>query len=792
MDGIKRFKVFDREGHLQYTSEKQQGLESNLCWRPSGNLIATTQKLADKHLVSFFEKNGLKHGEFDISDKFVDIEDIEWSSDSEVLTLLCRSKRTNTQILLLYTTSNYHWYLKQAIPFDEKQKISKIMWDNDFDVANNKKLHVILHDGTYYTFNWIWNIDHSSGNCDKDDSIVAVIDGNKILLTGFRQTVVPPPMSALEIKLDMFVNSVNFAPKTSDLDPNTFFVCTSNNKLLFYKQTQKFPLQYKEYKTVDLDKYDFPFQNYNWYWVTDDTILCVTADKYNSYNLVEYTIGCSKILKKNSVPLLSTAVTRIQAHPINIRLLFLELNNGHIAQYELGGSVHLHDFTFDTPCPKFDVFIIDNILNFIGLSHKGNLFLNDRMIMNNVSSYFIHTHFLLLTTLQHVLICTELTAAGLNAIKNYQKNESEKVYKRKMERGAKLVIAVPHDTRTIFQMSRGNLETIQPRPLSLKIIGEHLNNCKYYEAFDLMRKQRINLNLLYDHDPEKFVKNIDVFLDTIDNNSWLNLFLSDLENIDVTKTMYGSCYANSTDNIKTLIDTKVQGICDIVRENLLKRSDTDNKVLPILTTFVKKNNVMDLERALLIVKELKLKECDGLKLPVTSDEALKYLLYMVDVNQLFDVALGMYDFDLVLLVANKSHKDPKEYIPMLNELNEMNENYKRFSINKHLKRFDKAVNCLVKCGPEKYNELKIFVKYHSLYREALSHFSTENKIFQEISEDYGSYLKLKKQFIEAGIIFERASNIDKAVECYKEALEWEIAISLAQTWPKESLQELCW
>ena len=42
--------------------------------------------------------------------------------------------------------------------------------------------------------------------------------------------------------------------------------------------------------------------------------------------------------------------------------------------------------------------------------------------------------------------------------------------------------------------------------------------------------------------------------------------------------------------------------------------------------------------------------------PVTSEEALKYVLFLVDVNQMYDLALGMYDFELVLMVAEKSQK----------------------------------------------------------------------------------------------------------------------------------------
>lgn len=38
------------------------------------------------------------------------------------------------------------------------------------------------------------------------------------------------------------------------------------------------------------------------------------------------------------------------------------------------------------------------------------------------------------------------------------------------------------------------------------------------------------------------------------------------------------------------------------------------------------------------------------------DDGLRHLLYIVDVNELFDVALGTYEFDIVLMVAEKSQK----------------------------------------------------------------------------------------------------------------------------------------
>ena len=79
-----------------------------------------------------------------------------------------------------------------------------------------------------------------------------------------------------------------------------------------------------------------------------------------------------------------------------------------------------------------------------------------------------------------------------------------------------------------------------------------------------------------------------------------------------------------------------------------------------------------MDNALLEVKLLRDSGKDSI-----ADSALNFILLLVNVNELFDVALGLYDFDLVLLVAEKSDKDPKEFLPFLNELKKLpNENYR--------------------------------------------------------------------------------------------------------------------
>lgn len=53
---------------------------------------------------------------------------------------------------------------------------------------------------------------------------------------------------------------------------------------------------------------------------------------------------------------------------------------------------------------------------------------------------------------------------------------------------------------------------------------------------------------------------------------------------------------------------------------------------------------------------------------VSAEEALKYLLFLVNVNELYEHSLGTYDFDLVLMVAEKSQKVSQK-IPTLMHLN---------------------------------------------------------------------------------------------------------------------------
>ena len=46
------------------------------------------------------------------------------------------------------------------------------------------------------------------------------------------------------------------------------------------------------------------------------------------------------------------------------------------------------------------------------------------------------------------------------------------------------------------------------------------------------------------------------------------------------------------------------------------------------------------------------------------EDAVKYIIFLVDANTLFDAALGMYDFSLVLMIAQHAQKVSQIFIKL--------------------------------------------------------------------------------------------------------------------------------
>ena len=99
---------------------------------------------------------------------------------------------------------------------------------------------------------------------------------------------------------------------------------------------------------------------------------------------------------------------------------------------------------------------------------------------------------------------------------------------RSIERGAKIVTVMPTTYSVVLQMPRGNLETIYPRALVLAAIRRFVEAERYNEAFLACRNQRVDMNILHDYDPERFLANIEKIVKQINKVEHIDLLLSQL------------------------------------------------------------------------------------------------------------------------------------------------------------------------------------------------------------------------------------------------------------------------
>ncbi len=175
----------------------------------------------------------------------------------------------------------------------------------------------------------------------------------------------------------------------------------------------------------------------------------------------------------------------------------------------------------------------------------GKLFCYEWEIMRGVSSVRLHAgKFLLVTTSgsDSWLWCFNLDRLSAQYSLVDRKCGLEDLgVRRRAENGAKIVTSCVETSAVVLQMPRGNLETVYPRELLLSCVAGWLDGCEYGPAYAAMRRHRINLNILCDHDSSLFMKSLDKFVADV-QPEYLAQFLLDLMLEDVTTSLYRSSY----------------------------------------------------------------------------------------------------------------------------------------------------------------------------------------------------------------------------------------------------------
>lgn len=194
VEGIRRaIRVYSREGTLDSVSEPVDGLEGALSWRPYGNLIAGIQRLDDRIDVVFFERNGLRHGQFTLrlteEERSTWASDIylSWNIDSTVLAVQFKDR------IQFWTSGNYYYYLKQEIPIIENSENQfSYKWHHEkalrFVVGASGMCTILQRCqppqingfvGSILDAEFVFEVFHGSTTSPNDVGAVAVLDGRK-------------------------------------------------------------------------------------------------------------------------------------------------------------------------------------------------------------------------------------------------------------------------------------------------------------------------------------------------------------------------------------------------------------------------------------------------------------------------------------------------------------------------------------------------------------------------------------------------------------------------------------
>lgn len=104
---------------------------------------------------------------------------------------------------------------------------------------------------------------------------------------------------------------------------------------------------------------------------------------------------------------------------------------------------------------------------------------------------------------------------------------------------------------------------------------------------------------------------------------------------------------------------------------------------------------------------------------------------------------------MALQLAQQAQKDPREYLPFLQSLQEMTELRRCYTIDDRLGRNAKALKHLHGMGDESFEEVKRYVQKHNLFTQAFDLYKYQMDNLKSLTKIYAAHLVENSQFREA-------------------------------------------
>ena len=538
---------------------------------------------------------------------------LQWNATSQLLLQIVETEKEDILLVDAYCYG-------KLIPKYSKSFTSRIQtafWNE----VNPNAFHIITDKNEFFTLDFLLEI--CCTNDSKHNILIHPHTYKELSLTDLNRGIMPPPLCHKNIPIEMnqyiYATIINDKPYVIIIDVNNVihFMNYNGTDLIEIKQ-MKCPVEY----TTNI-------------CLISEELLMIVDSVNHSVNKFNLTTEKLEVVEYKELPAPIHSINKINDK------LYSQLLNGLIisAPIEQPEAFTIEkELCFDHFIPQYTIKMFNNEVHVYSLfQHK--FYDNKKLIEENVNSYFLSERYIFFTTLKHKL---------------YAMNMKQKTMAiRSVERGSTIISYVPHDTKLIFQMPRGNLEIIHPRGIVLDIIVELLEQKNYRETFNVIRRHKVNYNFLRDFAFNQIVEDIPQIIDQINKSDVINAFLLSLENGELDEPYSFYLAENKEDHTE---ETKTIALA--IRQHIANRGYPTEFV----TTFIATYLLLQPIEFDVVLRDLFNFNEDGKKNGIT------YLSTFFPINALFKSALKTQSKAICRFVIQYSSLDPKEYEDQINAL----------------------------------------------------------------------------------------------------------------------------
>lgn len=792
--------------------------------------------------IIFYERNGLERSSFHIDEQIdATVELMKWNCSSDLLAAVVRSG--NYDSLKIWFFSNNHWYLKHEIKYSRKDGVrflwdptksqQLICWTLGGQVTVFKFIWVtaVMDDSTALVIDdsKILVTSLSLSLMPPPMYLFSLKFPSAVREMAFYSTNGKSRLAAFLSNGSLCVAELPTSDTWEELEGKEISVepCISATPLGFFLHL----IWLDSHMLLAVSHHGFSHSNCCFQTSSSE-------DRLLGFYLQEIELACSE----DDVPglltcsgwhakfcyqnLLEGLVMGIAPNPAKKRSAFVQFDGGEVLEYTSKVGINRRDLKhdekgFSSSCPWMNVIQVgvtepSELLHF-GLDDMGRLHVGRRILCSNCSSFSFYSNLadnvithLILATKQDLLFIVdisdilqgelELTSDNFIHVVSKRREEENVNFIHIWERGAKIVgVLHGEEAAVILQTSRGNLECIYPRKLVLASIVNALNQRHFRNALLMVRRQRIDFNVIVDYcGLQVFIQLASEFVRQVKNLTYITEFVCAIKNENLTQTLYKKFFSPPSCKVQKDIDSsdfkdsdasldannKVSAVLLAIRRALEEQvPESSARELCILTTLAR-SEPPALEEALERVKVIREMELLGSDDPrrtncPSAEEALKHLLWLSDSEAVFEAALGLYDLNLAAIVALNSHRDPKEFLPYLQELEQMPLLLMRYSIDLRLRRFEKALKHIVSAGNAHFADcMNLMKKNPQLFPLGLQLIIDPTKRGQ-VLEAWGDHLSDEKCFEDAAATYLCCSSLQKALKAYRECGNWSGVLTVA-------------